>query len=92
MSNEAMPQIFIDLNARMTDNGFLLTKGSLADLAKLGLTPEAAVGKRFTFMGGDDEDNGRPADIMFDGTIQKDETFGYLAVADANGIYWKAKP
>ncbi|NGP52507.1 hypothetical protein [Thioalkalivibrio sp. XN8] len=54
MSNEAMPQIFIDLNARMTDNGFLLTEGSLADLAKLGLTPETAVGKRFTFMGGNE--------------------------------------
>lgn len=87
-----MPRIFIDLNARMTDNGFLLTEGSLADLAKLDLTPETAVGKRFTFMGGDDEDNGQPADIMFDGTIQKDETFGYLAVSDARGIHWKAKP
>lgn len=50
------------------------------------------MGKRFTFMAGDDENNGQPADIMFDGTIQKDETFGYLAVSDTKGIYWKAKP
>lgn len=84
-------ELFIDLNARMTDNGYLLTNGTLADLQRLGLTPDKAVGMRFTFNGGADEDDGKPADIMFDGTIEKHEQFGYLAVADSRGIYWKPK-
>lgn len=87
------PEIFIDLNARMTENGYLITRGSLADLQRLGLTPEQAIGKRFTFNGGGDaDDDGKPADIMFDGTIEKHEEFGYLAVSDARGIYWKPTP
>lgn len=86
------PEVFIDLNARMTDNGYLLTDGSLADLARLGLTPETAVGKSFTFNGGaDEDDDGKPADIMFDGTIQNYEGYGYLAVPNSKGVYWKTK-
>jgi len=85
------PEVHIDVNARMTANGYLLVDGTISDLARLGLTPEQAAGRSFTFNGGDDEHDGKPADVMFDGTIEKDNEFGYLAVADSRGIYWRAK-
>lgn len=87
-----LPEIFCDLNAGARANSYRLTNGSFGDLQKLGLTPEQAVGMRFSFNGGVDEDeSGRPADIMFDGTIVKDDEWGYLAVADSKGIYWRPK-
>lgn len=89
---EPLPEIYCDLNAVATANSYRLTDGSFADLKKLGLTPEQAIGMRFSFNGGDDEDeNGQPADIMFDGTIVKDEKWGWLAVADGKGVYWRVK-
>ena len=88
----ALPDIFCDLNACMTDNGYALTIGSIQDLARLGLTAEQAVGMQFTFNGGDDtSDGGEPVEIVFDGTIEKDQKWGYLAVSDSKGIYWRAK-
>jgi len=89
---QAPREIFVDLNARMTDNGFALTNGSITDLAALGLTPEQAVGMTFLFNGGDDTPEGSdPVEVVFDGTIEQDERWGYLAVADSKGIYWRAK-
>ena len=88
----ALPEIFCDLNARMTDNGYALTSGSLQDLASLGLTVEQAVGMQFTFNAGDDtSEGGDPVEIVFDGTIESDAKWGFLAVADSKGIYWRAK-
>lgn len=85
-------EIFVDLNARMTDNGFALANGSITDLAALGLTPEQAIGMSFLFNGGDDTpEGGDPVEIVFDGTIEEDERWGFLAVADSTGIYWRAK-
>jgi hypothetical protein len=47
---------------------------------------------QFSFNGGADADeNGQAADIMFDGTIVKDDEWGYLAVADSKGVYWRIK-
>ncbi|WP_116812350.1 hypothetical protein [Steroidobacter cummioxidans] len=87
-----LPEIFCDLNAGAEVNSYRLTSGSFADLEKLGLTPQQAVGMRFSFNGGVDEDeSGRLADIMFDGTIVKDDKWGYLAVTDSKGIYWRLK-
>ncbi|KPN08910.1 hypothetical protein [Xanthomonas arboricola] len=87
------PEILCDINARMNVNGFLLTQGSMEDLASLGLTIEQAVGMRFSFNGGDDlDEHGEPADIMFDGMIEKSDRWGYLAVSDSRGIYWRRKP
>ena len=87
-----LSEIFCDLNAGATANGYRLTDGSFADLEKLGLTPEQAIGMRFSFNGGADRDeNGQAADIMFDGTIVKDDYWGYLAVADDKGVYWRLK-
>jgi hypothetical protein len=88
----AFPEIFCDLNSRMTDNGYALTNGSVQDLARLGLTAEQAIGMQFTFNAGDDTPDGDdPVEIMFDGTIEKDPEWGYLAVSDSKGIYWRAK-
>ena len=88
-----LPEIFCDLNAGCArPNSYRLTYGSVADLEKLGLTPEQAIGIRFSFNGGADADeNGQDADIMFDGTIVKDDRWGYLAVADGKGVYWRPK-
>ncbi len=85
------PEVFCDFNARMTENGYSLERvGSIADLKKLGLTLEQAVGKRFTFNGGaDSNEQGEPADIMCSGVIMKDSKWGYLAVLDASGFYWR---
>jgi len=91
MKSEA-PEIHIDFNARMTDAGYLVVNGTLADLAKLGLTPDQAVGRFFLFNGGDDSNkHGEPAEIMCRGVIAKDPKWGYLAVADANGLFWRAR-
>ena len=86
------PEIYCDLNARMTDRGYSLERnGSVADLAKLGLTLESAVGKRFTFMMDDADDNGNPDDIMFNGVVIHDPKWGYLALADEDGVYWRSE-
>ena len=86
------PEIFCDLNSRMTENGYLLTAGSYQDLANLGLTVEAAVGKQFTFNGGDDSLEGKDqVEIIFNGTIERDEKWGYLAVSDPEGVHWRPK-
>ncbi len=90
--NPILREIFIDPNAQMTENGFALTNGSLEDLARLGLTAEQAVGLPFTFNGGDDTpESGEPVEIVFDGTIEKDTKWGYLAVSNSKGLYWRAK-
>jgi hypothetical protein len=85
------PEIFCDLNAKMTERGYLLTKGSVDDLAKLGLNLESAVGNRFTFVSDDADKDGKPDDIMFNGVVIHDEKFGYLALADEDGIYWRSE-
>jgi hypothetical protein len=90
--SKQLPEIFCDLNAGARANSYRLTNGSFADLKKLGLTPEQAIGMQFSFNGGADTDeNGQAADIMFDGTIVKDAEWGYLAVADSKGVYWRLK-
>jgi len=85
-------EIFCDLNAVATENSHRRTKGSFAGLKRKVLTPEQAVGMRFSFYGGADEDeHGQPADIIFNGTVVMDDERGYLAVVDINGIYWRPK-
>jgi hypothetical protein len=92
-SDQAVPEIYCDLNAGMTENGYSLERrGSIEDLAKLGLTLEQAVGMKFIFNGGEDSDeNGNPADIMFNGFVVKDSRWGYLAVSDEDGVYWRVR-
>jgi hypothetical protein len=86
------PEIQCDLNARMTDRGFSLERrGSVEDLAKLGLTLADAVGMRFTFVQGDADAHGNADDIMFNGTVIHDPKWGYLALADEDGVYWRSE-
>ena len=92
VGKESLPEIFCDLNAGATLGTFRLTNGSFEDLDKIGLTVDAAVGKRFLFNGGDDTDeDGMLADVCFVGTIINDPTFGYLAKVAESGIFWRRK-
>jgi len=89
---DSPPELYFDLNARMTDSGYLATcRGTLDDLAKLGLTLEQAVGRRFAFVQPDSNEKGEPDAWYFTGTIVNDAEFGYLAVADARGVIWKSE-
>lgn len=82
---DPLPEIYCDLNARMTEHGYSLERpGSLDDLSKSGLTLAAAVGKRFTFYADDTKDDGTPDDIMFFGSVVSDPLHGYLAVKDGD--------
>jgi len=85
--------VYCDLNARMTDHGFSLERrGSVDDLAKIGLGLEEAVGQRFVFLMEDADDDGNPDDIMFIGTVQFDEKRGYLAIMDSPGdFFWRSQ-
>lgn len=92
-SDDALPEIFVDFNGYVKKRDarpcYLLTRGTYDDLARLGLTVEQAVGKRFAFNGGGDTDeNGVPSDIMSAGTIVRDEDFDLLAQQDSE-IYWR---
>jgi len=83
-------EICIDLNAGRGNGYSVEIRGTVEDLRNLGLSLDQAVGLRFTFNGGGDTNEaGEPADIMFKGTVVKDEIWGYLAIPDKNGIYWR---
>jgi hypothetical protein len=89
---DSPPELYFDLNARMTDDGYLATcQGTLDDLAKLGLTLDQAVGRRFAFAQPDTNDKGELDAWYFTGTIVKDAKFGYIAVADSRGVIWKSE-
>lgn len=86
------PEIYCDLNARMTERGYSVERrGSVDDLAKLGLTLAGAVGMRFTFVQNDGDEHGNPDDIMFNGIVIHDPKWGYLAYADEDGVYWRSQ-
>jgi len=87
------PEIYCDFNARMTDRGYSLERmGSIRDLSKLGIKLEEAVGKRFTFVADDADENGVPDDIMSNGIVIKDERYGFLALLDApDDFYWRSQ-
>ena len=75
----SLPFVFCDLNARMTETGYALTNGSIACLSALGLTPEAATGRSFRFGDGD---------LMFFGTIESHQFYGFLAQAKSPVVNW----
>jgi hypothetical protein len=75
----------------MTKRGYLLTRRSVENLTKHGLTLESAVGRRFTFVQDDADKDGKPDDIMFNGVVIHDDKFGYLALADEDGVYWRSE-
>lgn len=87
-----LPEVYCDLNARMTERGYSLERhGSVRDLAKLGLTLETALGRRFTFVMDDADEAGNPDDIMFDGIVVVDPQYGVLAEQDDDGVYWRSQ-
>ena len=75
-------EVYIDFNAQMTDEFYLLTSGSRADLEEIGLTVEQAVGKRFTFV----MREGEPDDLVAEGVIERSEKFGFVARISPNSI------
>ena len=86
------PEVYCDLNAAMTVRGYSLErKGSVDDLETLGLTLKDAKGCRFTFYMDDADEDGRPDDVMFNGVVAFDEQFGYLAIMDDDGVYWRSE-
>jgi hypothetical protein len=84
------PEIWCDFNGRMTERGHLPTQGTIKDLAALGLTLDAAVGLRFIFVMGDADKDGNPDDLLWNGTIVRDPTFGVLLEGDEHGYYWRS--
>lgn len=86
-----LPEVYCDLNARMTENGYSLERrGSVDDLAKYGLTLESAVGRRFTFHMDDGDAEGRPDDIMWEGVVTYDVKWGYLGQHEGGGFYHRS--
>jgi hypothetical protein len=86
------PEIYCDLNARMTERGYSLERrGSVEDLKTLGLDLASAVGRQFTFVMDDADKHGQPDDIMFNGVVIHDDKYGYLAQADGDGFYWRSQ-
>jgi hypothetical protein len=87
-----LAEIYCDLNAKMIDRGYSLERrGSVEDFARLGFTLAEAVGKRFTFVQRDADEDGNPDDIMFNGVVVHDPEWGYLAYADEQGVFWRSQ-
>jgi hypothetical protein len=88
--NQEDVEIFIDLNAGKGKGYSLEIRGAVQGLKNLGLSLEQAVGMRLIFNGGEDTNEaGEPAEILFKGVVIKDEKWGYLAMPDEKGIYWR---
>jgi len=86
------PEIFVDLNAQWGERIYSAEcQGTIADLAKLGMTLETASGKRFTFVMEDADQKGNLDDIMFNGVIERRPDGSYQVLADQDGIYWRSQ-
>ncbi|MBB3870843.1 hypothetical protein [Brevundimonas mediterranea] len=85
------PEIFCDFNARVTERGYRPTNGTVRDLAALGLILDSAVDRRFVLVSEDANEQGKPDDIMHDGTVVVDPAFGILLEADETGFYWRSE-
>ncbi|WP_444901143.1 hypothetical protein ACJJIG_14390 [Microbulbifer sp. SSSA007] len=85
-----LKEIYCDLNARMTENGYSLERrGSVNDLERVGLTLELALGMKFRFYMDDLDKHGKPDDIMFEGIVIHDSEFGYLAKQQSE-VFWRS--
>ena len=84
-------EIYCDFNALVTNGGYRPTSGTIKNLAALGLTLEQAVGRRFVFVSDDADEQGNPDDIMCEGTIVRDPTFGILLETDESGFYHRSE-
>jgi hypothetical protein len=88
----AHPRLYFDCNAHLAERSYALVQGTLEDLRAYGLTPEDAVGRRFTFVQGDEGPNGEPDALMFNGTIAHSPALGYFLLADPGGVRWFSEP
>lgn len=84
----AHPRLYFDANSELASRSFALVRGTLDDLQALGLTPEQALGARFTFVQEDTGLNGEPDALLFDGTIAHSEALGFFALADPGSVRW----
>lgn len=72
-------EIQCDLRAGRTDRGYLLTKGTVEDLADRGLTPQDAVGRKFVLVTNDSiGPHPKSRNTRCKGTIVEDAEFGSL--------------
>jgi len=90
-SESGLREIYCDVNAKLTESGYSLERqGSVDDFAKIGLTLESAIGQSFRFVSDDEDFEGKPDDIMFDGTVVRDAQYGILAVANDRGLFHRS--
>ncbi len=82
------PRLYFDGNCALAKNAFGLVRGTIADLKALGLTPQMALGSRFTFVQEDVGPSGKPDALVFNGTIAHPSTLGYFAQVDQAGVSW----
>jgi hypothetical protein len=87
--DETPREISCDFHGRVGPSRYLLSKESVGDLASLGLAPEQAVGQRFLFNGGPDQDvDGLPSEIMRIGTLERDPSLGVIAKLEGD-FFWR---
>ena len=89
-SELATPQLYFDANNQLASFVFGLVTGTKNDLAKMGLTPQSALGRQFLFVQEDEGPNGEPDAIQFLGTIDHSEKFGYHLRVGGGGVHWRS--
>jgi hypothetical protein len=82
------PRLYFDCNSQLAERSFALVRGTLDDLQALGLTPELALGMRFTFVQEDAGPSGDPDALFCNGIIAYTPSLGHFALADPGGIKW----
>jgi hypothetical protein len=85
------PRLYFDCNSQLAEGSFALVQGTLDDLQALGLTPETAVGMRFTFVQEETGPSGDPDALLCNGTIAYTPSMGHFALADSEGVQWLSK-
>jgi hypothetical protein len=84
----AHTQLYFDGNAQLAERAFALVQGTLDDLRAIGLSPQSALGARFTFVQEDEGPAGEPDALLFNGTIAHSPGLGHFILADSEGVRW----
>jgi hypothetical protein len=82
------PRLYFDCNSQLAERSFALVQGTLDELQALKLTPESALGMRFTFVQEETGPSGGPDALVCDGTIACTPSLGHFALADPGGVKW----
>jgi len=90
---EQLPEIWCDFNGRVAPSSYWIgTQTTIDQLAAMGLTLESAVGRRFTFNGGDDSDDSNvPSEILCEGVLEQDSALRCFVARVDNKFYWRPK-